>query len=127
MIARTGATVGYAKRLHRRHPGAVFASYLVRLRLRADVDDLMVGILVESDEYKEHVRSRVTGAAQPNANARILAGAETLVPPPLIQRTFRQLVEPIVDQREILQCQNQRLRAARNLLLPRLMNGEVQV
>ena len=28
VIARTGATVGYANRLHKRHPEAVFASYL---------------------------------------------------------------------------------------------------
>ena len=32
VVARIGATVGYAKRLHKRHPNAVFASYLVRLR-----------------------------------------------------------------------------------------------
>jgi type I restriction enzyme S subunit len=38
VIARTGATVGYAKRLHKRHPDTVFASYLVRLRLNQEMD-----------------------------------------------------------------------------------------
>ncbi len=127
VIARTGATVGYAKRLHKRHPDAVFASYLVRLRLKPQVDNLMVGVFVESEAYKSYVQSRIGGAAQPNANAKVLAGAEILVPPALLQRSFHEFVEPLIDQREILQLQNQRLRAARDLLLPRLMSEEIAV
>jgi type I restriction enzyme, S subunit len=127
VIARTGATVGYAKRLHKRHPEAVFASYLVRLRLKSETDNLMVGIFVESDDYKKYVQSRIGGAAQPNANAKVLASAEILVPPTVLQRAFRDFVEPLVDQLELLQIQNEKLRAARDLLLPRLMSGEVLV
>ena len=33
----------------------------------------------------------------------------------------------MIDQRELLQLQNQQLRAARDLLLPRLMSGEIAV
>lgn len=127
VVARTGATVGYAKRLHRRHPEAVFASYLVRLRLRADVDNVMVGVFVESDAYKNYVRSRVGGAAQPNANAQVLAAAEIIVPPARVQRDFHELVEPMVDESEVLLVQSQKLKAARDLLLPRLMSGEIAV
>ena len=78
VIARTGATVGYTKRLHKRHPEAVFASYLVRLRLKSEVDDLTIGIFVESEDYKKYVQSRIGGAAQPNANAKVLSGASLL-------------------------------------------------
>jgi type I restriction enzyme, S subunit len=127
VVARTGATVGYAKRLHRRHPDTVFASYLVRLRLKPDLDNLMAGVFIESEDYKSYVQSRVAGAAQPNANAKVLAAAEILVPTPLLQRGFREFVDPLIDQREILQLQNQKLRAARDLLLPRLMSGEIAV
>ncbi|HEY5472648.1 MAG TPA: hypothetical protein VIK32_05590, partial [Candidatus Limnocylindrales bacterium] len=70
---------------------------------------------------------RVGGAAQPNANAKVLSAAEILVPPPSIQRVFHGSVEPVMDQREVLQLQNQQLRAARDLLLPRLMSGEIAV
>ncbi|MBK7646959.1 MAG: restriction endonuclease subunit S [Betaproteobacteria bacterium] len=127
VIARTGATVGYAKRLHKRHPESVFASYLVRLRLRPDVDNVMVGIFVESDAYKNYVQSRIAGAAQPNANARVLSAVEMLVPPQRIQREFHEFVEPLIDEQEVLQLQNQKLCAARDLLLPRLMSGEINV
>jgi hypothetical protein len=33
----------------------------------------------------------------------------------------------MVDQRELLQIQNHKLRAARDLLLPRLMSGKITV
>lgn len=127
VIARTGATVGYAKRINKRNPDAVFASYLVRLRLNSDVDSVMAGIFLESEDYKKYVQSRVGGAAQPNANAKVLSAVEMVVPTPRIQRAFREIVEPLVDQRETLQEQNQRLKAARDLLLPRLMSGEIAV
>ncbi|MCX7098988.1 MAG: restriction endonuclease subunit S [Methylococcales bacterium] len=127
LIARTGATVGYAKRLHKLHSETVFASYLVRLRIRPEIDSLMVGIFVESDEYKCYVQSQVGGAAQPNANAKVLTAAEILVPTPSIQNIFHNSVESLMNQREVLQQQNQKLRAARDLLLPRLMSGELTV
>lgn len=78
VIARTGATVGYAKRIHKRYPETVFASYLVRLRPRQDVDDYMLGVFAESDEYKAYINAHVGGAAQPNANAKVIAGAKKL-------------------------------------------------
>jgi type I restriction enzyme S subunit len=127
VVARTGATVGYAKRLHKRFPASVFASYLVRLRLGPDLDSLIAGVFVESDTYKKYVLSRVGGAAQPNANAQVLAGAEIVVPPVPIQRTFRALTEPLFDLKEILQDQSRRAREARDLLLPKLISGEVEV
>lgn len=127
VIARTGATVGYAKRLHKRHPATVFASYLVRLRVKKEIDDLMIGLFVESDDYKSFVQSNLGGAAQPNANAKVLSSAKILIPPPLIQKLFRETVEASFDQREVLQQQNQKLKQARDLLLPRLMSGEIAV
>ena len=127
VIARTGTTVGYAKRLHKRHPDSVFASYLVRLRLKPEVDNLLVGVFVESDQYKSFVRSRVGGAAQPNANAKVLASAELLIPTHELQMAYREFAEPLIDQRELLNDLNARLANARDLLLPRLMDGRIEV
>jgi len=127
VIARTGATVGYGKRIGPRAPAAVFASYLVRFRFGPQFDNILGGIFMESDYYKAYVQSNIGGAAQPNANARILGGAKILVPPITLQRLFRENAEPIFDQRNALQEQNQKLAQARDLLLPKLMNGEIAV
>jgi type I restriction enzyme S subunit len=127
VIARTGATVGYAKRLNKRHPETVFASYLVRLRMKPEVDSILVGTFVESDAYKDFVKGHVGGAAQPNANARVLSSASLLMPTATLQGMFREGVQAISDQKELLQIQNQKLKQARDLLLPRLMSGEIEV
>lgn len=81
VVARTGATVGYAK-LIREPVDAVFASYLVRFRVDPAKADLgFVGRLVESDLYKSFVQSRVGGSAQPNASAPVLGSFEFPLPP----------------------------------------------
>lgn len=127
VIARTGATVGYAKQMHKRLPESVFASYLVRLRPSAVINHLIMGVYVESDSYKEYVKSRIGGSAQPNANAQVLAAAEMLVPCLMVQGLFGEFVSSLVDQRELLADQNRKLKEARDILLPRLMSGEVPV
>lgn len=127
VIARTGATVGYAKRINKRHPESVYASYLVRLRINSEIDNKIVGILLESDFYKEFVKSNISGAAQPNANAKVLTRFELLVAPKKIQQEFCDIISPILDQKEILQDLSQQLINARDLLLPRLMNGVIPV
>ena len=127
VVARTGATVGYAKRVGPRLPVAVFASYLVRFRFGRQYDNILGGIFMESDDYKAYVRSNISGAAQPNANAHILGGVKILVPPVTLKRLFREIAEPIINQRIVFQEQNQNLAKARDLLLPKLMNGEVAV
>ncbi|MBF0401530.1 MAG: restriction endonuclease subunit S [Magnetococcales bacterium] len=50
-----------------------------------------------------------------------------MVPPEQLVREFTQSVEPMVAQADTLLTQNHKLRAARDLLLPRLMNGEIVV
>ncbi len=81
VVARTGATVGYAK-LIREPVDAVFASYLVRFRVDSTkADPGFIGRLVESHVYKSFVQSRIGGAAQPNASAPVLGSFEFRLPP----------------------------------------------
>jgi type I restriction enzyme S subunit len=127
VVARTGATVGYAKRLNKRHPEAVFASYLVRFRLSPKVSSIFIGTFIESDDYKAYVKSRIGGAAQPNANAKVLGDVKILIPSHQLQKEFDEIVSKLIDQKEILQIQNQKLKQTRDLLLPKLMSGEVEV
>ena len=82
VVARTGATVGYAKQIWARPEGATFASYLVRFRPDGDrVDPRYLGQIVQSAEFKRWVKSVAGGAAQPNANAKVLGSYELQLPP----------------------------------------------
>lgn len=81
----------------------------------------------ESKHYKDVIRRRLGGAAQPNANAKVLGGPELLRPSDSLLEAFRNAVGPAFTQKATLAQQNQRLREARDLLLPRLMNGSIAV
>lgn len=97
VIARTGATVGYAKYIKENSPQAVFASYLVRIRLKSDVCSRYVGLIIESSKYKDFVKSYMGGAAQPNANARVLTSFEFLLPPLPTQRKIASILSAYDD------------------------------
>jgi type I restriction enzyme S subunit len=54
-----------------------------------------------------------------------LKSVPVLVAPRLLQTLYAEQVEPLFEMSETLNEQNQKLRAARDLLLPRLMSGEI--
>lgn len=56
---------------------------------------------------------------------KFLKEEEILLPTDAIMREFTAFAAPCFDQIKNLRTQNQKLRAARDLLLPRLMNGEI--
>jgi type I restriction enzyme S subunit len=127
VVARTGATTGYAKRLNKLHPDTVFASYLVRARAKAGVSNRMLGIVMESDEYKQYIQTNIGGAAQPQANAVVLTSMRLAVPPSSVGEKFDQLVAPMIDEAELLAVKIQNLRRMRDLLLPRLLSAQVHL
>lgn len=127
VIARTGATTGYAKRLNKLHPKSIFASYLVRIRPNAIVGKYYTGVIVESNIYKEFIKQNIGGAAQPQANAKVLTSIDILMPTIDVIQAFDKILQPLVDKKELLQIKNRILRHSRDLLLPRLISGEVDV
>ena len=127
VVARTGATVGYAKRISWLPSEAVYGSYLVRFRFSDPMTSLIAGLFMESGMFKRHVRNHAGGAAQPNANARVLDSALLLMPPALIRDLFGHSVAPLLALRDTLIRHSARLVAARDLLLPRLMSGEIGI
>ena len=91
VIARTGATTGWAKYIAN-PPESVFASYLVRIQPAKFVDSRYVGFVVESQVYKDFIQQHMGGAAQPNANAQVLTSFELPIPPLPIQRRIASIL-----------------------------------
>jgi len=81
VFARTGATTGKSF-LIKRPPSAVFASYLIRLRVdRSVAFPDFVQLYFQSDEYWQQLRRYARGGAQPNVNASLLGNIELPLPP----------------------------------------------
>jgi type I restriction enzyme S subunit len=75
----------------------------------------------------EHCERRAVGATRPRIARRELAALPLLLPPRPLQNRFREFAEPLNQNRAVLYRQNEKLRAARDLLLPRLISGEICV
>lgn len=127
VVARTGATTGWARRVGETAEPAVFASYLVRFKFGKKVDPIIAATFMESDAYKAAVQGRLGGAAQPNASAKVLASVEILVPPRELQNKFSDQITSSNRLVDLLVKQNAQLTRARDLLLPRLMDGRIPV
>ena len=65
------------------------------------------------------------GSKMPRADWRHLLGLEFRIPPPAILDMFNAIVTPTCSQLRSLALHNRQLTQARDLLLPRLMNGEL--
>jgi len=68
-----------------------------------------------------------TGAIFASVTQTEFGNQQLLDPPQTLRRAFEDVVVPCDEQLRALHLQNQKLHAARDLLLPRLMNGEIAV
>jgi type I restriction enzyme S subunit len=74
---------------------------------------------------REHFNGLAQGAAQQNISKEKVATALAVVPPRQLVADFDRLIEPTFSQIQTLQRQIQNLRQTRDLMLPRLLSGNV--
>lgn len=72
-----------------------------------------------------NVQSIVTGAVQPKISQANLNNVSVVIPSKAELGTFNSIVQPIFSQIRNLRAESDRLTATRDILLPRLMSGEI--
>jgi type I restriction enzyme S subunit len=73
------------------------------------------------------IKGRAQGATMPNLSAGVMADVELMAAPLTLQREYVDLVEPLTKILANLEQANIRLASARDLLLPRLISGELSI
>jgi type I restriction enzyme, S subunit len=68
-----------------------------------------------------------SGAAVPTLNRNDIHGFDTLIPPRPLQKRFQEIAGAMHTQTRILELQIQNLRRTRDLMLPRLLSGQVEL
>ncbi len=89
VFARTGATVGKSYLIRGVIPQSVFASYLIRVQLRDEVEPRYVAYFFRSSSYWRQISESQAGIGQPNVNGKKLA-------------QIRIPVAPLDEQRQIV-------------------------
>ena len=82
---------------------------------------------VTSDYFVTYLVNHTTGASYPAVRPDDFERAEIVVPPPLLLIEFREICEAKYHLIAKLAREDEQLMKARDLLLPRLMSGEVTV
>ena len=80
VFARTGATTGKSL-LITECPEAVFASYLIRVRVSAEIDSHFLSAFFQSPDYWNQIEGSKRGIGQPNVNGKVLGEVQLPVPP----------------------------------------------
>ncbi|WP_051061479.1 restriction endonuclease subunit S [Acinetobacter parvus] len=83
--------------------------------------------LAASDNFCGYLTSVAQGAAYPAVTYKDFEDYEFLLPPKSLLDKFHEVVELMYEQMHILQIQNQKLQDLKEILLPRLMSGELDV
>ena len=79
-------------------------------------------------EYvRASIAGRAVGATMPNLNTSIMGSTLILLPPSHLQMTFAKSADACDRLVRCLVAQNRNLRAQRDLLLPQLISGEIDV
>ena len=111
VIARTGATTGVSAYVAN-PPDAVFASYLVRLKVGKSTDARFISYFLKSERFWDYMRG-VLGdkSAQPNASARTMTQAKLRLPPLAVQTAIAHVLGTLDDKIELNRRRNETLEA----------------
>ena len=100
------------------------------MRLRPNQNRILARFMFDSlgrPEVVGLIAGKAAGAIMPNLNVGILSSIPLLVPPLNSQASYDQFIVPMFSEVATLVLKNERLRTTRDLLLPKLMSGQVNV
>ena len=95
------------------------------IRARRPEDYAFMVACVSSDAFVAHASATANGSKMPRANWDVLENYEVVIPQGEVIRHFSALLVGILAQEQTLMFQIQNLRRTRDLLLPRLLSGQV--
>jgi len=129
VIAMTGATVGKVglipkidKRIYLNQRVGLFRP------LSEENDNIaLVFSFFLTDDSQQQVLNFAQGAAQPNISGSEIGNIKLNIADSKVLSEFNKLTKPSIDLIQTLYGQNHKLKAARDILLPRLMNRTIEV
>lgn len=109
VIARTGASTGTSAYINN-PPEAIFASYLIRLKIKKEADSPFIAYYLKSPNFKSFMQG-VLGdkSAQPNASAKTMTQVNLKIPPLDEQQAIASILGALDDKIELNRKMNETL------------------
>ena len=106
---------------------AVLLSSVAVLRPSDAISSVVLSLTLREPMNKARLRGFVSGAAIPRVVLKDFKLHRLVLPPQNIQKRFDDYCRPMMRQAVVLEAFNMHLRRIRDLLLPRLISGEIDV
>ncbi|PZM08423.1 restriction endonuclease subunit S [Rhizobium tubonense] len=128
LVAKDGANLNKHTFLvtEQRDDLAVLSSIAI-IRPNEQVEREYLTAALKSPDVSARIKQSVSGAAIPRIILKDFKKLPMIVPPLKLQSKWVANFAPLAEQCRTLTCSNFRLRAARDLLLPKLISGEIDV
>ena len=82
---------------------------------------------VTTDEFADYLTNHATGSAYPAVTGKEFEQAQLVVPSASLRNRFHEIAEPMLNLSWCLHKRNRNLRTTRDLLLPKLISGEIPI
>ncbi len=127
-LTRDAAIVSQAARVPRAvGANALYSMDLVKAMPKEGTDPIWFYGLLRFSRFSIEVKEEATGATVLHLKPKHIEKWGFPLPPKSLRQEFEKEYAPILDQVDSLQVNNEKLTAARDLLLPRLMDGRIPV
>lgn len=127
-IVSTSGTLGKVVTIRQSHLPLCLNTSIIRMRpLREEIGKWQLREILKSPDFINEMKSYATGSAQLNFGPKHLNLMMLKVPSPKIGLQFEMIISPIEIQICSLLDINQKLKEARDILLPRLMNRTIEL
>jgi type I restriction enzyme S subunit len=127
-VVSSSGTLGRISTVQEHHLPLMLNTSIIRMRPKTEnIGRWQLKHFLQSDYFQKQILAHASGAAQPNYGPAHLKQMWIIAPTAEIGRQYEKIVEPM----ELLICslvqKNTNLRQTRDLLLPRLVSGEIDV
>ena len=128
IIMTTRGSIGKIALFNCEYPtGLINAQMLILRSEDKTIDQMFLFYSMCCEEFQEIIKGFSSGSAQPQIPIKDLKEIEIICPPISLQRKFSDLVTNFNNLIKNLTIKNTNLRRTRDLLLPKLISGEVDV
>ena len=127
MIVSTSGTLGRSAIVRKEHLPLLLNTSVIRFKPMDGENYAYMYQFLNATYFQNKILSMASGSAQPNFGPIHLKQITMIVPSKKILGSFENLVGPLYAEMLILLSENQNLRQSRDLLLPKLVTGKIQV
>ncbi len=106
---------------------AVFGSYLIRLKIKNYIHPYYLFYFLLSDRYQSYISGASTGTTRKSASAGVITDVDILLPDRAILDQFVVIIGSLRQLLNTLLEKNENLKKTRDILLPKLISGEIDV